>query len=86
MNYLKPKDGPVIEGREAEEVLYAKDQPQYKPLRCLVDDSRGDRRVTSRWTLTEEQRKAVAEGADIYLTLLTHGNPLQPIMMAVEGD
>lgn len=84
MNYLTPKDGPVLEGHEMEEVVFAKNQPQYKPLRCLVDDSRGDRRVTSRWTLTEEQRKAVAEGADIYLTLLTYGNPLQPILLAVE--
>jgi len=84
MDYLQPKDGPVVEGMEAKEVVFAKNQPQYAPLRCLVDDSRGDRRVTSRWTLTDEQRKAVAEGADIYLTLLTYGTPLQPIIMAIE--
>lgn len=85
MNYLLPKDGPVFEGPDADkEVIFAKDQPQYIPLRCFVDDSRGDRRVTSRWTLTDEQRKAVAEGADIYLTLATYGQPLQPILMAVE--
>jgi hypothetical protein len=84
MNYLMPKDGPVIEGQEAEEIVFAKNQPQYKPLRCLVDDSRGDCRVMSRWTLTDEQRRAVTEGADIYLTLLTYGNPLQPILLAVE--
>lgn len=81
---IAAKDGPVIEGRESEEVVFAKDQPQYKPLRCLVDDSRGDRRVMSRWSPTNEQRKAIADGADIYLTLLTHGNPLQPILMQVD--
>jgi hypothetical protein len=84
MDYLEPKDGPVFEGQGATEVVFAKNQPQYKPLRCSVDDSRGDRRVTSRWTLTDEQRKAIANGADIYLTLLTHGNPLQPILLGVE--
>lgn len=81
-SYLKPKDGPVIDGLEHKEVVYAKDQPQYVPLRTLVGDDR-DRRVLSRWEPTAEQRKAIAEGADIYLQLLTFGNPLQPILMLV---
>ena len=82
--FLSPRNGPVIDGRESEEVVYAKDQPQYQPLRTLVNfDS--ERRVTSRWTLTDEQRKAVYEGADIFLELLTFGQPLQPIRLAI-GD
>jgi hypothetical protein len=87
MNYLNPFDGPVVAGRESEEVIFAKDQPEYVPLRTLPYETypgSGDYRVMSRWTLTEEQRKAVADGADIYLTLLTFGRPLQPVLMAVE--
>jgi len=83
MDYLSPKDGPVIEGLESEEVVFAKDQPEYTPLRCLVGLG-VDRRVMSRWTLTPEQRKKIAEGADIYLTLLTYGEPLQPILMGIQ--
>src|ERR1700719_4054431 len=83
-DYLMPKNGPVFAGLEEREVLYAKDQPEYNPLRTLVSRDR-ERRVTSRWTLTDEQRKSVAEGADIFLTMLTFGEPLQPIQMAV-GD
>lgn len=80
--YLQPKNGPVINGMEEQEVVYAKDQPEYIPLRTLV--SKGpERSVFSRWTLTPEQRKAVAEGADIFLELLTYGGPLQPIRMAI---
>lgn len=82
--YLLPKDGPVFEGLESREVVYAKDQPEYLPLRALVSDGL-KRRVISRWTLTEEERKAVAAGDDIFLMLLTHGYPLQPIQIAL-GD
>jgi hypothetical protein len=87
MDYLKPKDGPVVEGRESEEIVFAENQPQYIPLRALVYEtypSSGDVRVMSRWTLTPEQRQAVLNGADIYLTCLTFGRPLQPVTMAIE--
>lgn len=84
--YLKPADRPIFNGLESEEVVYAKDQPEYIPLRTLVSES-AERRVISRWTFTDEQRKAIAEGADIFLELLTFEHPLQPIRMAVsDGD
>lgn len=84
-SYLKPKDGPVFDGLENDEVVYAANQPQYIPLRTLVS-SGPERRVLSRWTFTPEQRKAIADGADIFLQLLTFGDPLQPIAIAVTDD
>ena len=81
-DYLSPKDGPVIRGLEDREVVYAKDQPEYIPLRTLVGAG-PDRRVLSRWTLTDKQREAVAKGADIFLELSTFGQPLQPIRMMI---
>lgn len=81
LRYLLPKDGPVFEGLEYKEIVYAKHQPQYLPLRTLRSDS-PERRVISRWTLTDEQRKAVANGDDLFLMLLTFGSPLQPIQIA----
>jgi hypothetical protein len=84
--YLNPRNGPVVDGMEDEEVVYARFQPPYIPLRTLVSDDR-NQRVVSRWTLTDEQREAIAQGADIFLELLTFGEPLQPIRVAVsEGD
>lgn len=77
-DYLRPRNGPVVEGLEKREVVYAKDQPEYIPLRTLASNNR-ERRVISRWTPTKEQREAIANEADIYLTLLTFGSPLQPI-------
>jgi len=79
-DWLQPKDGPVFEG--VREVVYAKHQPQYNPLRSVVSSDH-THSVISRWTLTPEQRKSVADGADIFLELATFGNPLTPIRMAV---
>lgn len=81
-DFLSPKDGPVVEGLEAQETVYAKDQPEYTPLRTLRSSDEAGR-VISRWAPTPEQRKAIADGADIYLELLTFNGPLQPIRMAV---
>ena len=83
--YIMPKDGPVVEGLEKREVTYAKTQEEYIPLRTLrLPGERGE--VVSRWSPTLEQRKAIAEGADIFLTLLTFHGPLQPIRMAVGAE
>lgn len=80
--YMSVKDGPVIEGMESEELVYAADQPEYLPLRTLR--SKGSwGRVISRWTFTPEQREAIAAGADVLLELSTFGRPLQPIRMMV---
>jgi hypothetical protein len=81
-DYLKPKDGPVLDGFEEKEVVYAKDQPEYIPLRTLISAG-PERKVLSRWTLTDKQREAVAKGADVFLELMTFGKPLQPIRMII---
>jgi hypothetical protein len=80
--YLKPRNGPVVDGLESQEVVYAANQPEYIPLRSLRADGRMGA-VISRWTLTPEQRRAVAEGADVFLELSTFNQPLQPIRMSV---
>lgn len=86
--FMDPHDGPVIEGLEAHEIVFGKEQPQYRPLRGLVNRTFGDTEVNkgevlTRWTLTESQRVAVAQGADIYIEVSTFGLPLQPLRVAV---
>lgn len=83
-SYLYPADRPVIAGLEMFEHVYAKDQPEYIPLRTLVSRT-GDGKVMSRWTLTADQRRDIANGADIFLTLMTFGQSLQPITLSI-GD
>jgi hypothetical protein len=83
--YLRPKDGPIIPELESLEVVLAKDQPGYAPLRVLRS-SAPEGYCVSRWALTADQRSMIADGADIFLVLLTFGNPLQPIQMAVAHE
>lgn len=40
--------------------------------------------MTSRWTFTEEERAQIAAGGDIWVTQLTFGNGLQPILIRTE--
>lgn len=83
--YLQPADRPVVDSLEQYEIVMAKDQPEYKPLRCLPGFTHNGERM-SRWTFTPEQRQAITEGADIFLELLTFKDPMQPIRIAVSNQ
>lgn len=74
---------PILEKFKGQEVVYAKDQPQYIPLPalCLDDESRA---VLSRWRLSIRERLRVLWHGGIYLHVLTFGHPLQPIKLATE--
>jgi hypothetical protein len=85
LTFIEPADRPVVEGLEAHEVVYAKNQPEYNPLRVIRSSDKSCR-VLSRWTLTPQQRAEVMGGADIYLELSTFKHPLQPVRMAVGDD
>jgi hypothetical protein len=61
-------------------VTYAEDQPEYTPLPVLKSLD-GEGYVTSRWRPTWRERLALLCGADIWLTLMTFHNPLQPIVL-----
>lgn len=85
LSFLQPADAPVVPGLEAHEITFAKDQPEYNPLRALRSSLHYGQ-VLSRWTLTPSQRQAIAEGADVYLEVCTFNQPLQPIRLAVGQD
>jgi hypothetical protein len=73
---------PVMPGSESIEVVYGKGQPEYNPLPAVYLDTPA-RPVITRWRLTDEERAAIAAGADIVLTLLSFGTPLQPSHLQV---
>jgi hypothetical protein len=77
-------DGPVIPGLEKHETVYAKDQPQYRAFRTLP--ARNGDSAIGRFTFTDEQRKAIAGGADIYLEILHFGRPLAPSLLMVMSE
>ena len=63
-------------------VVYAEDQPQYKPLPSLRTP---DGRVVSQWRPTAEELAALNRGQPITLVNHTYNDPLQPILLTVGG-
>lgn len=64
----------------ANEIVYAKDQPEYNPLPVLRNEGGV---VLSRWKLTDSEREAIMGGADIFLSIWTFNQPLQPVRLEV---
>lgn len=62
--------------------VYAEDQPEYEPLPVLAHPGGI---VVSLWQLDEDDRRAILDGARVYLQCLTFGRPLQPVRLWIEG-
>ena len=74
---------PVLDGVPVEsEVVFAKNQPQYRPLPVLMTPGPKGM-VTSRGLLTWRERLRILFGASIYIQQLTFGSQLQPIAPGV---
>jgi len=65
-------------------VIYAKDQPDYIPLPAYRDYATGI--VTSCWTFTLKERLRLLFGADLYWRQLTFNAPLQPIRPSLDFE
>ncbi|HLT92108.1 MAG TPA: hypothetical protein VKZ85_14335 [Woeseiaceae bacterium] len=78
MRMIAPRTG-------AHEITLAEDQLEYSPLVVALyyDHEQKSALLLSRWTFTPEERAAIAAGEDLYLGVLTHGQPFQPISLAV---
>lgn len=63
-------------------IIYGAVQPVYNPLPARRDGEGGTFTV---WSLSLEERQAILDGARIGLRLMTFGQPLQPVYLAVEG-
>jgi hypothetical protein len=64
---------------EIDEVVYAADHPQYQPLpafKCV------NGKILTRWELTDEERKLIAEQGYIFLAVSTFNQPLQPVYLS----
>ncbi len=59
-------------------VLNGPNGDEYRDLPSIITPSRA---VITRWTLTEEERLAVARGEDVYLVIF--GLPIRPVYLSV---
>lgn len=69
------------EFQEMEKVI-ALDQEEYIPL-IVLPVLNLNNPVLARWQFTEEERKLVAEGADLIVCELCFGNPYTPIGLEI---
>ena len=68
----------------APEITVAEDQLEYLPITmALYGDETGVKQMLSRWTFTPEERARIANGEDLYVALMTFGQPMQPISAQV---
>lgn len=74
---------PIVPGHDLPVTTFAKDQPGYNPLPAFRAEGR-EGAVITRWRLSDEERKFIADGGDIWLTQLTFNNPLQPVKLTAE--
>lgn len=63
------------------EMVFAKDQPQYRPLPALRLE---DGRVITRWKLSLKERFQVLWTGSLFLQQLTFNSPLQPQLPSVD--
>lgn len=61
-------------------------QLEVEPLEARVDHSQPEHPITTRWRLSGKERGLLFDGADLFLTIQTFGNPVQPIALWIEGD
>lgn len=69
---MKPKEFPEAN------VVYGKGQPEYKPLPAHKTE---EGQAVFCFELDEEERKRIAETGEIWISLLTFNQPLQPIFI-----
>ena len=73
---MKPVDVAQSQPVDGQHVVYAADQPEYQPLPVWKRQSGA---VVTRWKMTWRERFAILLGRDLYLEVLTFGQPLQPL-------
>jgi len=65
--------------------IHAKNQPEYLPLPSYKTKT-PDGLVTSCWKLTFWDAIRLMFGAKIWVTLMTHNNPLQPQLLQISSE
>lgn len=76
---------PVIPEAAHLEVRLGETQPEYQPLPALpIQFGNGASGVVTRWCFSDEERKRIADGGDLFVTVLTFGQKLQPLLLGVD--
>lgn len=66
-------------------IRVAEGQDEYETLVARASNPPQGITLTTRWQFSDEERLAIAAGADLMLSVLTFGAPLQPLALSVAG-
>ena len=65
-------------------VVFGANQPEYHPLPAERRGNPGTGEIVTCWEFSPDELKKIAETGQIWLSLLTFGQPLQPVLLSVE--
>ena len=68
---------------EGQNVVFAKDQPEYQPLPAYKEDA-PEGRVVHCWELSDEELEQVIKTKRIWVMQMTFNQPLQPVLVSSE--
>lgn len=85
-DYLNAAVGPVVDGLEDFEKIYALEQAEYIPIRTLPGED--GKSAIYRCELTPDQRAMIADGADVLVEIVHFGGPIAPsrVMLINQKD
>ncbi|MGE0227778.1 MAG: hypothetical protein AB7I38_11065 [Dehalococcoidia bacterium] len=84
---MKPEFIPAEELQHVqpyELLLIGANQPEYEPLPAVMFPGPEGRMVT-RWRPSLDERRAIMDGACVELAVMTFNEPLQPVLLGVQG-
>lgn len=70
---------------QEQNLVLAKDQPEYLPLPVHVDTTQPSVPMTSCWLLSDEDIERIIANRRIYITQLTCGQAYQPLLPRTEN-
>ena len=65
-------------------VVFGAEQPEYQPLPAERVGKPQTGQINTCWSLSPDELKRVQETGVIFVSLLTFGQPLQPVLVSVD--
>ncbi len=80
---MNPVSPVILTKPSLSEVHWAENQAQYRTLPSVVSFG-ASKRVTTRWRLSWRERFKILVRGNLWVSMLTFGEPLQPILPEVD--
>lgn len=66
------------------DIVFGANQPEYIPLPAKRGERLKDGEIHTCWELSPEELEEIQKTGVIWLSILTFGNPLQPVSLSTE--